>query len=135
MDARDGGNSRTVLDKLFGPHAANLAAAMTRTTQRHALLSDNLANVNTPGYKRRDVDFGVELDRAQRAAGRKFHVLDDPIQAGESIDQASVRVDGSSVDLEKEVVSMAETELRYQALTDMTGRYFGNLKSVIREGK
>lgn len=125
-----------MLEKLFGPHAANMAAAMTRTTQRHALLGDNLANVNTPGYKRRDVDFGVELQRAQQAREqRRSHLSAEPILSDEKVDNSDVRVDGSSVDLEKEVVALAETELRYQALTDMTGRYFSGLKNVIREGR
>lgn len=125
-----------MLEKLFGPHAANMAAAMTRTTQRHTLLGDNLANVNTPGYKRRDVDFGVELQRAQQAREqRRSHLSGEPILSDERIDNSDVRVDGSSVDLEKEVVALAETELRYQALTDMTGRYFSGLKNVIREGR
>ena len=41
----------------------------------------------------------------------------------------------NGVDLEKEVMSLAETELRYQALTDMTSGYFSGMKNVIREGK
>ncbi len=125
-----------MLEKLFGPHAANMAAAMTRTTQRHTLLGDNLANVNTPGYKRRDVDFGVELQRAQQAREpRRSRLSGEPILSDERMDNSDVRVDGSSVNLEKEVVALAETELRYQALTDMTGRYFSGLKNVIREGR
>jgi flagellar basal-body rod protein FlgB len=129
-----------VLDNLFGPHAAHLSAAMTQTTRRHSLLSENLSNVNTPGYKRRDLDFGIELERAigskssdsrYSSGGPRF------TSAGfdETRDMTDVRVDGSSVDLEKEVVNMAETELRYQALTDMTSRYFSGLKNVIREGR
>ena len=50
-------------------------------------------------------------------------------------DQNNVRTDGSSVDLEKEVTKIAETELRYQALTDMTAQYFSGLKNVIKEGR
>ncbi|HWA82537.1 MAG TPA: hypothetical protein VG820_03825, partial [Fimbriimonadaceae bacterium] len=47
----------------------------------------------------------------------------------------AIRLDGNGVDLEKEVMSIAETEMRFQALTDMTSNYFSNLKNVIREGK
>jgi flagellar basal-body rod protein FlgB len=133
MDARE--STVPQIDNLFGPQVANLSAAMSRTTQRHALLSDNLANVNTPGYKRKDIDFGIELQQAidAHAGPRDFHL--DGSANGVKTDYSDVRVDGSSVDLETEVVSMAETELRYQALTDITARYFGNLKNVIREGK
>lgn len=122
-----------VLDNLFGPHSANLSAALSRTTRRHGLLTENMSNVNTPGFKRQDIDFGIELERAQRTERpRRF---ESPAFDGTRTDQSDVRLDGSSVDLEKEVVSLAETELRYQALTDMTSRYFSGLKNVIREGR
>jgi flagellar basal body rod protein FlgB len=42
---------------------------------------------------------------------------------------------GNNVNLESEVMHMAETELRYQTLTDITATYFSGLKNVIREGK
>ena len=50
-------------------------------------------------------------------------------------DQTSIRVDGNNVDLEHEVMGIAETELRYEALTDMTSNYFAGIKSAIREGR
>ncbi len=114
-----------ILNNLFGPHLNHLSDAMGRTTQRHALLSNNLANVNTPGYKRQDMDFGISLDKAMRDSSG------DDIRT----DQNNVRVDGNSVDLEKEVTKIAETELRYQALTDITAQYFSGLKNVIKEGR
>ncbi|HVL40366.1 MAG TPA: flagellar basal body protein [Fimbriimonadaceae bacterium] len=116
-----------MLDKLFGPHSVNLDKALDRTSLRHSVLSSNLANVNTPGYKRRDVDFAVTLEgEISRSALRS-----DPVRP----ETGSIRYDGSSVVLEKEVMSIAETELRYEALTDMVGRYFSGLKNVIREGR
>ena len=112
-----------ILNNLFGTRADDLKRALDRTTLRHSLLSANLANLNTPGYKRQDVDFGVELGREMERGA--------PIRT----ETGGRRQDNSSVDLEQEVVGLAETELRYQALTDITTRYFAGLKSVIREGK
>lgn len=118
------------LDNLFGPQVNNLQHALSRTSQRHALLANNLANVNTPGYKRKDMDFNIALQEE----------MDKPsaaVMGGESgaTTGGALRLDGNGVDLEKEVMSLAETELHYQALTDMAGNYFSNLKNVIREGK
>jgi flagellar basal-body rod protein FlgB len=48
---------------------------------------------------------------------------------------SSLRLDGNNVDVEREVMSIAETEHRFNALTEMTSRYFSGLKSVIREGR
>lgn len=114
------------LDNLFGSQLGNLHSALDRASQRQALLTNNLANVNTPGYKRRDLDFNITLQNE----------LDRPgIQPLGREGGAAIRLDGNGVDLEKEVMSLAETELRFQALTDMTSNYFANLKNVIREGK
>lgn len=112
-----------MLDQLFGNNPANMERALSRASLRHELLSKNLANVNTPGYKRQDVDFAM--------------VLDQEVDRRTSIrtDRGSIRTDGNSVDLEQEVVAMAETELRYQMLTEITSRYFSGLKNVIREGR
>jgi len=92
------------------------------------LLSKNLANVNTPGYKRQDVDFAIQLDQE---IGKTTRFLDDDPKT----DTGAIRVDGSSVDLEKEVVDLADTELRFQMLSEVTSRYFSGLKNVIREGR
>ena len=114
------------LDNLFGPHINNLQSALGRASQRHALLTNNLANVNTPGYRRQDMDFNIALQDE----------MDKPsLQPQGAQSGPTLRLDGNGVDLEKEVMSIAETELRYQALTDMTANYFSGLKNVIREGK
>ncbi|MEJ5169973.1 MAG: flagellar basal body protein, partial [Fimbriimonadales bacterium] len=53
-----------LIDSLFGPHLDRLQRAMDKATHRQALLTENLANVNTPGYKRKDLDFNLVLDEA-----------------------------------------------------------------------
>ena len=114
-----------ILDRLFNPSLNNFQTALGRASERHALLSGNLANVNTPGYQRRDMDFNLVLEETQghHIRTRRFKP------------SAQIRQDGSSVDLEREVFSLAETELRFQMLSDMTNRYFSGLKNVIREGR
>lgn len=133
MEAR-GVTTVRILDQLFSPQLDNLQNALGRTSQRHALLTGNLANANTPGYKRKDMDFNVVLDAEMHPGEARMQDMRDKLAQQQS-DQTSIRIDGSNVDLEKEVMSLAETELRYQALTDMTAGYFANLKNVIREGR
>ena len=60
----------------------------------------------------------------------RLHVKEAPRRGAKD-----TRVDGNSVDLEKEVTAISETELRYDMLSEMTGRFFSGLKNVIREGK
>lgn len=120
-----------LIDSLFGPHVDRLQRAMDRATRRQALLTENLANVNTPGYKRKDLDFNLVLeDTLSGSAAGAFPPGDEAAEG-----RGEVRADGSSVDLEREVMALAETELRYQALTELTSRYFAGLKNVIRGGR
>lgn len=115
-----------ILDNLFGPHVNNLQNALGRASQRHALLTNNLANVNTPGYRRQDLDFNIVLEQEMSASG---------FGPSGVTSSGALRLDGNGVDLEKEVMSLAETELRFQALTDAASSYFSGLKNVIREGR
>lgn len=119
------------LDNLFGSEAERLSRAMSKTAERQSLLVNNLANVNTPGYKRKDSDFNILLegnmsnfdqDVANRTRGA--------MQA----EKSSLRLDGNNVDMEFEVMSIAQTEARFNTLADLTARYFSGLKNIIREG-
>jgi flagellar basal-body rod protein FlgB len=114
------------LENLFGPDVNNYAKAMSRATLRQSLLTDNIANVNTPGYKRRDISFAMALDGEKSKLGK----LSDDSQI--ETDLSSIRQDGNNVDMETEVMGIAETQMRYQALTQMTAGYFSDLKSVIK---
>lgn len=119
------------LDNLFGPQANRFNRALDRTSERQSLLMNNLANVNTPGYKRQDSDFNIMLedkvsDFDETVASRRMSTLRS--------NKSSLRLDGNNVDMEYEVMSIANTETRYNTLTELTGRYFSGLKNVIREG-
>lgn len=109
------------IDGLFGPKFDHLQESLGLAAKRQGLLMENMANANVPGYKRKDVDFSLQLESKMAGLGRR--------------ESGSVRVDGSSVDPEREVVSIAETEQRFEALTEMTSRSFQMLKNAIREGR
>lgn len=119
-----------VLEKLFGTHSLNLQRAMSKATQRQSLLSQNLANGNTPGYQRKDIDFDIRLEAEEQKGLRR-----SPLLSGRSQSGGPPSSNGNSVDLEKEVVAIAETELRFQTLAELTSRHFSGLKSVIRGGR
>ena len=116
------------MNKLFGPQANNYVRSLDKLSLRQNVLAGNLANVNTPGYKRRDVDFSIELEQAE--AG-----IHNPTAGGVTIDPGAIRIDGNGVDLEQEVFMLGENEIRYQTTTQMARSYFRGLKNVIREGR
>jgi flagellar basal-body rod protein FlgB len=104
---------------------------MSKASERQTMLVNNLANVNTPGYKRKDTDFNIlledSMDNFDQVVANRTH---GAMQA----EKSSLRVDGNNVDMEFEVMSIAETEARFNTLTELTSRYFSGLKNVIREG-
>lgn len=122
-----------ILKAVFGSHGDNLQKAMSRATHRQSLLTQNISNVNTPGYKRQDADLNIVLTDDRSTSSRMSSMLAQREQR--QSEDGSLRLDGNSVDMEREAYAVAETELRYQLLTDLTNRYFSNLKTAIREGK
>jgi flagellar basal-body rod protein FlgB len=133
MDARR--NTVAYLQNLFGPHSDHLNRAMDRTSQRQSMLVQNLANVNTPNYKRQDMDFNLMLEQELEGKGDAFDAAFQRRAARDQSSNSSLRLDKNNVDMEYEVMSIAETETRFSTLTELTGRYFSGLKSVIREGR
>jgi flagellar basal-body rod protein FlgB len=102
---------------LFDSTQISLETALRGSAMRQTLLSDNLANVNTPGYQRKDVDFHAAL----RAAQQSGESLED-VSFGSAVESSrTVRVDGSAVDADQEAASLATNALEYQALVQVAG--------------
>ncbi|MDI6823458.1 MAG: flagellar basal body rod protein FlgB [Bacillota bacterium] len=114
--------------------------ALAAAVRRHQALADNVANADTPGYKRQDVRFWGELQRAQeRLAVTRTHPGHLPgAVPGNSPrvvrDSTAGRPDGNNVDIEFELASLAENGLWYQALLRQLGARFAMWRTVI-EGR
>jgi flagellar basal-body rod protein FlgB len=91
-----------------------LVSAMRGSLLRQSLLTNNLANVDTPGYQRQDVDFQGALDNALQAGQSPDQITFQPVT-----DQQTVRADGNGVDAEQESANLAENGLLYQELTQV----------------
>ena len=107
---------------------------------REETIANNLANVNTPGYKRKDVDFQSVL--RNELGNMKYQTLDSKVEhadlsrldASVYVDSAnySYRIDKNNVDVDVENVELASEKLRYDALTDSMTQEFARLKSVMQ---
>ena len=107
---------------------------------REETIANNLANVNTPGYKRKDVDFQSVL--RNELGNMKYQTLDSKVEhadlsrldASVYVDSAnySYRMDKNNVDVDVENVELASEKLRYDALTDSMTQEFARLKSVMQ---
>lgn len=100
---------------LFGIHGD----ALQLRSQRLGLITSNIANAGTPGYKARDIDFGAALKASQQGAGI------DKAASGATRYRIPVMpaMDGNTVEMATEQVAFAETATGYQAtLTFIRGR-------------
>ena len=109
---------------------------------RNAAIANNIANVNTPGYKRQDVSFETELQNALKSS--KYTSLDDKVSAAnEHLDrinarvytdspQWSYRLDGNNVDIDTENVELASNQIKYNGVVESINGEFSNLKTVIK---
>jgi flagellar basal-body rod protein FlgB len=105
---------------------------MLGASARQAALANNVANANTPGYKRVDVDFHKVMEDAL-ADG----VSADDVEGG-ALDftpqpdgSGATRADGGNVDPDIEMASLAENSLEYQALAAVQKTRLHILDTVI----
>ena len=108
--------------------------------QRNEAISNNIANVDTPGYKRQDVAFESVLQQA--LGNNRYQSMDDKVAnvnlsrlSGRAyVDYAnySYRLDGNNVDIENENVMLAENQLKYQGLISSINQEFTNLQTVMK---
>ena len=122
--------------ELFDVTFTTLDLALGAAGKRQEVLANNLANVNTPGYKRLDVDFDGVLAKAVDAARTGDGEAIDALRPGVETDQAvSVRADGNSVDVDQEMAFLAENNIRYNALVQLSQKKLETLKYVISDGR
>ena len=116
-----------------------LTKAADASWKRETVISNNIANVNTPGYKRKDLNFqGVlteELGRCKHESlDSKVSDVDlsrlDPQIYVDSVNY-SYRMDGNNVDIDTENVELASEQIRYEGLTDCINSEFERMKAVI----
>ena len=89
------------------------------------LIADNIANVNTPGYRAKSLDFDGFMRQALRA--------NSDIDAFVRQDQRTqFRTDGNQVDVEREMVLMMENSLRYRSVLSQVNRKMDMLNSIVR---
>ncbi|MDO4302826.1 MAG: flagellar basal body rod protein FlgB [Bacillota bacterium] len=117
-----------------------LGKAADASWQRNELLSNNLANVDTPGYKRKDIDFESQLRRAlgnsryETVDSKVSHVTSTELEARVYTDSAnfSYRLDGNNVDIDTEGVELASNQIKYNGLIGSINQEFSNLKMVMK---
>ena len=94
---------------ILDPVAGNLEQYMTLLSQRQKLVASNIANVDTPGFKTKDIDFQQELQNA--TSGLPVTVKD--------VNGLTMKNDGNNVDLDRESRLLAENALRFNIASNL----------------
>jgi flagellar basal-body rod protein FlgB len=100
------------------------------TSMRQTIVSTNIANVDTPGYRTRDVDFRGQLQRALSG--------DDTQAVGPFVVPVRgliARPDGNNVSVDRESLLLAEVQLQYKAAVAILHSSFAELSTAIKEGQ
>ncbi len=136
-----------MIDRILGKTKL-LEKALDASWTRNETIAQNIANVDTPGYKRKDVAFKEYLNAALEPGSFEGFRTDKrhiPIGGG-SIDDVkmkvtqpndcfSARLDGNNVDIENEMAQMAKNTIEYNTLIQRLNGKFKGIKSAINEGR
>ena len=119
-----------------------LDKAMDASWERETILANNLANVNTPNYKRQDLDFEAVL--RSELGKSKYTSLDSKIddihmhhltpRIYTDYANFSYRLDKNNVDVDTENVELASEQIRYRTLEDAIDFDFSGLKTAMQSG-
>ena len=126
-----------------------LQKSLDSLATQHEVIANNLANIDTPNFKRSVVSFQDKLRAAlninEPSPLWRTHPMHFPMDQAISLDQFKPDVrtitetlgrnDGNNVDLEMESGLLAENNLLYNSLADVTTRYMSNIKHAISEGR
>lgn len=114
-----------------------LEKAVSGASLRHKAILNNIANANTPGYKRVDVDFKTSLKKfldegLDNRSLKELRSISVDINREEN---TSLRTDGNNVDIEKEMALLAKNSLEYDYYMSLLSRKVRMIKSVINENR
>ena len=109
-----------MMDRVGG----QLERYMDLLSARQKLVSANIANADTPGYRTQDIDFETE-----------FRSASDGAPLASDVAGLAVKNDGNDVSLDREARLLAENALRFQLASNLMRSQMRLMRSAIQEGK
>jgi flagellar basal-body rod protein FlgB len=122
---------------------AALRREMTRAVARQVAAAGNLANVETPGYRAREPEFGAALDRQlspaiELAATRPGHLAGpgpDPLVGTREVEGLTARRDGNNVQLDRELFMMTQAAGDFAKAQTALAAKFRLVRYALNEGR
>ena len=136
------------MSKIFDKTTAGLGAALQMRHLKHNITSSNIANAETPGYAAKKIDFEDALARALDLDNATSMTTSHPSHiavGGGPIDKVTPDIydnpegatnnDKNTVDLEKEMSSLAENTIMYRAALQLINKKLAAIKYAATEGR
>ncbi|MCY8945400.1 flagellar basal body rod protein FlgB [Bacillus atrophaeus] len=127
---------------LFSGTIQNLENALGRANIKQKVITNNIANIDTPNYKAKKVSFqnllNQESSRLESVKTDYRHVdFSDTGSKGSIVTNSNTayQQNGNNVDIDKEMTDLAENQINYQALVERMSGKFNSLKTVLTGGK
>ena len=128
---------------LFGGTISNLEKGLSYATTKNKAIAQNIANVDTPGYKAKDVSFKEIFDNTRnmsipsyKSDAKHYDFSISPQGSGAySKDHLRARVNGNGVNMDAEQAKLAENTIYYNALIERVSSKYNTLNTVIKGGK
>ncbi|SHJ30319.1 flagellar basal body rod protein FlgB [Parasporobacterium paucivorans] len=125
------------MNSIFGNSISMSEKSLDYLWQKQQVTLNNIANVDTPGYKKQVVSFEKEFQKQLETAVKS----NDSSQIRETISNAktklnttstSDRLDENNVDMDMESVELSRTALQYQYMLDSVNNDISRLRTVIK---
>lgn len=129
--------------KLFNQTLVRLENALDYSAQRNKVISNNIANADTPFYKSKDVRFKTHLQRAldQQLDNKRTHPkhfqfsnTNEPFLTVTNR-HTTFNHNGNNVDMDKEMSNLAENQIYYRSVVDQVNNQFNRIQTVVRGGR
>ncbi|MFQ5483273.1 MAG: flagellar basal body rod protein FlgB [Nitrospinaceae bacterium] len=124
---------------------AMLKKALDFQSKRHLLTASNISNLDTPGYKAKDLDFESQLRDAVGSESdldlvvtQEGHMGSGPAAVKELTpevfeDPAAAKANGNNVDLDKEMMKLAENQIDYNATSQLMSKRGSTIRAAVTE--
>ena len=124
------------VNRLFGGSMDVAAKALDIRSARQVLIQANIANMETPGYKVKDIPFAKVLASAVTGNGQlartdEKHIAINALDQGKKME---FRQENRPVDLDEEMLKLSENQLMYDVAARIMTKKFEGLKYAIDEG-
>jgi flagellar basal-body rod protein FlgB len=146
LPPEDRNKEEICMKSLIEPHVNLVGKVMNMQLQRQNVVMSNVANVKTPGYKPRVLEFEDDLQAALNldSRGKISRTHEKHLPGGFDLDDFNATWDKElkprivhgedRVNLDKEMAAMAKTSMQYNALTTVMKSSFDGIKQIIAEG-